>query len=244
MAMIVPSLTVRWVAVEAGRASVALRATMASAPPDGPQEVAIEPIAEATERQPRPPEPPLDSKLADVQMAALQRRLERPLMPTPRPELADLASVDLPTAAEPQPPKLRPADDPPELDEVVVPDLARRDVGGRHVADLPAGAELSYPSPGSVASHGARNDLPAIVHNPAPHYPAGALVARQSGRTLLRVTLAADGSVSEVKVHRSSGVASLDEAALAAVRRWRFEPALSSGAARELIVPVRFVIED
>ncbi|MFW6162471.1 MAG: energy transducer TonB, partial [Planctomycetota bacterium] len=50
----------------------------------------------------------------------------------------------------------------------------------------------------------------------------------------------------EVRVARSSGHAVLDEAAVAAVRRWRFTPARAGGAAvtAEVEIPIRFRLSD
>jgi protein TonB len=109
-------------------------------------------------------------------------------------------------------------------------------------ADLPP-ADRS--SPASVASEGADVDeLPRIVSNPAPRYPAEALMTGIQGVVVLRVAVGADGRVVSTRVHRTSGLASLDEAALEAVRRWRFVPARRRGVpvAREVAVPVRFTI--
>jgi protein TonB len=105
-------------------------------------------------------------------------------------------------------------------------------------------SDASLPSPGSQASSGA-NSVPAVVHNPAPQYPPDALKARQTGRVVLRVKIAADGSVVAASIHRSSGVRSLDRAALETVQRWRFAPAQSSSLPiRQIAVPIRFLIDD
>jgi protein TonB len=42
---------------------------------------------------------------------------------------------------------------------------------------------------------------------------------------LLRVYVTADGQAKTVKLHTSSGASSLDDAAISAVRHWRFVPA-------------------
>ena len=77
-----------------------------------------------------------------------------------------------------------------------------------------------------------RNDvyIPAnsdanYLNNPKPVYP---MVARQrhwEGLVMLRVYITADGHAAQVVVQRSSGHEQLDEAALEAVKNWRFIPA-------------------
>ena len=57
---------------------------------------------------------------------------------------------------------------------------------------------------------------------------------------MLLVTIAADGSVSEVSVATSSGHTSLDKAALAAVKKYRFEPAEIDGKAAAVQVKYRY----
>jgi protein TonB len=86
--------------------------------------------------------------------------------------------------------------------------------------------------------------MPRLLSNPAPRYPAEALTGGVQGVVLLRVRVGADGRVVSAGVYRSSGVAALDEAALDAIRRWRFTPARRRGVpvAREVAVPVRFTI--
>lgn len=89
------------------------------------------------------------------------------------------------------------------------------------------------------------DDLPRkLATNPAPLYPAEALAAGVQGRVVIRATVLATGNVGEVALAESSGFASLDQAALAAVIHWRFEPARRRGQAipYEVLVPVRFSI--
>jgi len=102
----------------------------------------------------------------------------------------------------------------------------------------------SAPSAASRASEGAHS-APAPVYNPAPKYPPEALKARRTGRVVVHVEIAGDGSVLAARIYRSSGTRSLDFAALEAVRRWRFQPAPSlSAPVRHAAVPVRFVIPE
>lgn len=65
----------------------------------------------------------------------------------------------------------------------------------------------------------------AHLSNPAPVYPAVSRRLREQGRVLFDVYILPDGTVGEIKLKRSSGFARLDEAALEAVRRWRYVPA-------------------
>ncbi len=47
----------------------------------------------------------------------------------------------------------------------------------------------------------------------------------EQGRVLFDVYILPDGRVGEIKLRRSSGFRYLDEAAMQAVRRWRYVPA-------------------
>ena len=60
---------------------------------------------------------------------------------------------------------------------------------------------------------------------PKPKYPESARRDGKEGRVLLRVLVNEEGRSASVEVNRSSGVESLDQAALEAIKRWRFFPA-------------------
>ena len=59
----------------------------------------------------------------------------------------------------------------------------------------------------------------AAPRNPLPPYPPEALARGIEGRVVLRVWIRDDGTVEDVKIHETSGNASLDESALSTVRR-------------------------
>ena len=85
---------------------------------------------------------------------------------------------------------------------------------------------------------------PRVLINPAPRYPADALSRRLSGVVLLQVAVDAQGAAAKVRLVRSSGVPSLDQAALEAVRKWRFLPARDpSTPLRRVNIPVEFVLQ-
>jgi len=83
--------------------------------------------------------------------------------------------------------------------------------------------------------------------NPPPRYPIHARRRNQQGTVTLRVLVGSDGSVERVEVAESSGVESLDAAALETVRsRWRFVAARRNGASVEswVLVPIRFALKE
>lgn len=82
-------------------------------------------------------------------------------------------------------------------------------------APAPAPAPVVTPPVGNAA----------YLHNPAPRYPEAAREEGWEGRVVLRVHVDAAGRPVSVDIHSPSGHGVLDEAALAAVRRWTFVPA-------------------
>ena len=79
-------------------------------------------------------------------------------------------------------------------------------------------------------------------HNMRPEYPRTAREAGWEGTVMLRVEVLPDGKAGVVSVHQTSGYAILDHAALTAVQRWRFSPAMDGNFPIHSIVhlPVRF----
>lgn len=62
------------------------------------------------------------------------------------------------------------------------------------------------------------------ISTSAPRYPPEALRAGQAGEVLVEFTVNPDGSVSNARVVRADPARVFDREAVAAVRRWRFEP--------------------
>jgi protein TonB len=77
---------------------------------------------------------------------------------------------------------------------------------------------------------------------PQPQYPRRAQRLGWHGVTMLLVDVDAQGDPSQVSLEASSGYDILDEAAVAAVRTWRFHPATRDGVAEagQLRVAIRF----
>jgi protein TonB len=86
---------------------------------------------------------------------------------------------------------------------------------------------------------------PMYLQNRQPPYPGIARKRRYTGEVVLLVLVDAGGMVTEISLKHSSGHASLDRAALEAVRDWRFVPATKNGypVSMWVDVPVRFKLE-
>jgi protein TonB len=101
----------------------------------------------------------------------------------------------------------------------------------------PAAPAVAPPAPPSIVS---ADDLGTrMISGRPPRYPVQSRRHREQGVVELLLIVAFDGAVETISVSRSSGFARLDEAALDAVRRWRWEPTLRNGAP----VKVRGVVE-
>jgi len=83
---------------------------------------------------------------------------------------------------------------------------------------------------------------PGYGNRAEPEYPALAIRRGYEGTALLRVRVLEDGRVEVVEIKESSGYRILDEAAMKAVRPWRFTPALMAGkpVASWVLVPIAF----
>lgn len=84
------------------------------------------------------------------------------------------------------------------------------------------------------------------LDNPKPAYPALSRRSGEQGRVVLHVQVAASGLPTEVHLHAGSGSSRLDNAALDAVRRWKFVPARlgSEPVAASVLVPIVFSLKD
>ena len=75
------------------------------------------------------------------------------------------------------------------------------------------------------------------IYCDVPHYPLDARWRRAQGKGYYRVTFdMKTGTVVNVSVMQSSGVGSLDNSAIAALRKWRMKP----GKWKEIVVPIDF----
>jgi len=67
-----------------------------------------------------------------------------------------------------------------------------------------------------------------------PVYPVATQVEGIQGTVKLLVTVTKEGEVGAVEVARSSGDPRLDSAAVSAVKKWRYRPAVQDGIPRQV----------
>ena len=106
-------------------------------------------------------------------------------------------------------------------------------VVGGVVGGLPLGPP---PAPTKVVRIGGAIVAPKIIHKVPPEYPPLASAARVTGVVIVEAQVDVHGRVKTATVLR--GVTLLDEAALAAVKQWRYQPLLLNGEPTEFILTV------
>jgi len=79
-------------------------------------------------------------------------------------------------------------------------------------------------------------EAPAPLYTPPPQYPAIARQARIQGVVRLEAIIAADGAIRSVRL--VDGPALLVQAAIAAVRSWRYTPPTLNGDPIEILMNV------
>jgi protein TonB len=82
------------------------------------------------------------------------------------------------------------------------------------------------------------------AERPPPDYPPTSRRIGEQGRTVIRVELDTDGRIADARIDTRSGSDRLDNAALAAVKRWRCQPARRDGVTVRAIAlqPFDFVL--
>jgi TonB family protein len=105
--------------------------------------------------------------------------------------------------------------------------------------DQPAAStqpEPGTPDENGIYSIGGAVSLPEMVSTVAAEAPANAKAAGVSGDLVCEIVVDESGRVRDVKILRS--IPMLDDAAIAAVRQWRYAPTIVDGRA----VPVRLTV--
>jgi protein TonB len=90
------------------------------------------------------------------------------------------------------------------------------------------------PPPMKPKRVGGELQAPALIRRVEPDYPGVAVAAKVSGTVILEATVNETGAVTDVTVLRS--IILLDQAAIKAVKQWRYEPLTLNGQ------PVPFIL--
>lgn len=232
-----PALVVELVAEPAGGEGAG-GAEPEAAGPGSSLPASAEPASEPAATEPRP------ASSTAVEPAAAVASAPDPVRSEPPPVRPARRDAPRPQRAEaPSPPPRRLAALPPASATVGLRQAegaraeehgpARPSGPGPDGGGAPTGGEDALEPPGFVTGSAA---------NPLPRYPTAARRRGVEGTVTLAVRVSADGLPRAVEVARSSGSALLDEAALEAVRRWRFRPARRGAEAVEgrVNVPITF----
>jgi protein TonB len=199
----------------------------------GVAEAAVPPSATA-----RPPEP-----LAKIAPAAPEKPLPRlekkPKQASPKPASeARQTRSEKKTPAKPSPPAptIAPAIESAASTTTETAQQAAAPVEARH------GAATRPGQASATASNAISLVEPRPINQPKPAYPPQAQRRGLEGKVILRVTVGVDGAVRAVTVSRGSSYSLLDEAAVAGVWNWRFQPGQAGGEKKEMTIslPVDF----
>lgn len=152
--------------------------------------------------------------------------------PLPAPDAAD--AVDAAQGSSPVPRDGAP------------PSVAAQEAG--NVASTPDLAESLPAPPPPPPSTAPANQAATVnrsarpIHSPQPDYPARAMRNGESGEVMVQVEIDAGGRPTRVDVVQSSRSRDLDRAAVRAVQRWQFSPAIRNGqpVSSRVLVPIQF----
>jgi periplasmic protein TonB len=178
-------------------------------------------------------------------------------LPTPEAVLAFVAPPPAPTAPSPPaltaaaprvtaPPDLNPGAAPLEAPAVIAPEPppTLAPLVGMTPPATPAGASVPntlpgpppLPPPTVPLRVGGDIREPRKTHDVTPAYPAVAQAARVEGTVILEATISKDGTVRDVRVLRS--IPLLDQAAVDAVRQWRYTTPTLNGEPVDVLMTV------
>ena len=238
-------------------------------PPEPVVAPVVEPVVSP---MPKPPKPAIKKvSVQKVHHKAVKRVLPRPAAPvlthvpsvtTPvaPPTVAAVARESVSATSASQPgfkdlPRVPAPASPPAMafagaaifsvpESIEPPVLLNVSVGAVHVSrPLPGasagGTKLLRDSAAEASS--VRSKVRA-GNNPRPEYPRAARESGWEGTVVLQVLVLPDGRAGSVTLHKTSGHSILDEAALSAVKSWRFFPAMDGNFPIQSAVrlPIRF----
>jgi protein TonB len=146
------------------------------------------------------------------------------------------------------------AEDTPNTNNVTLPSFIDVQLGVEPAANRqqpvvrPQNSGKTSASPEPVAKQ--QTGMPLVearydvseLKNPRPTYPLVARKRGYQGRVVLRAFVTTAGECGDVKLVKTSGYKALDNAAITAVREWRFMPAHQDGEIKAswIEIPINF----
>jgi len=110
---------------------------------------------------------------------------------------------------------------------ILLPNGAARYAAATSISQRPD-RFVPFDSESGVPDGGVAECPPQAIYMPGPEYSEKARKKKINGTVVLSLTVGVDGKPRDIKVERRLGYG-LDEKAIDAVSRWRFEPALRDG---------------
>ena len=167
----------------------------------------------------------------------LMKRLEAALRP-PKPPAAEELTYEEPPeefVPEEEPPPEEEVEEPPEMEEpqqdldlaLDLPDLSAG-IGGAMILDINPKFDIRD-NPDDLFEGGDLDQAPRAVTKFPPRYPASLLRRKVTGRSVVRAMVDENGTVGEVSIKEGSGHSEMDQAAMNAIKRWRYKPAIKDG---------------
>jgi len=171
-----------------------------------------------------PPPPPPPPPAAGVRVT------RAPAVPAPLAPTAFVAPMEVPAEIRP--------DEGLDLGvEGGVPGGVEGGVPGGVVGGVIGGLPLEPPPPPRKAVRvGGAIVAPKLIHRVAPEYPPLAALTRVQGTVILEATVGEDGRVQSVTLLRGQPI--LQEAAIEAVKQWRYQPLLLNGQPTPFVLTV------
>ncbi len=128
-----------------------------------------------------------------------------------------------------------------------LPELEPSDVPDEPAPSPQAESAPAQPENASPAPADRDPDYQAsYLANPLPAYPMIARRMGWQGKVILNVEVLESGYPGQIRIHQSSGREVLDNAAMQAVRGWKFVPARRNGLVitKWFLVPIPFILKE
>ncbi len=166
-----------------------------------------------------------------------KKEINRPVAKKPKPVKRIVKKVKAPVVGKKAPPE--PMESPAPPPQETVTDAAESAPEPAE-SDLPRLAKAHAP-PVTIADRAA-----SIVDLPEPKYPRSSVRSGEKGIVVLQVEIMADGTAGRVDVVRSSSYRRLDSAAVKAVGKAKFQPAVNNGrtVSSTIKITIRFELKN